>query len=314
MSNSINRGVKYVSLGLFVVLLLALVVLLLALLYTSYNSSISLQTITATMEAVAAKAESAHATAKEIENKVEAVDAQLANMETSITRAEATVVAVQTAVAPASPTITPTPTPTKPMIPVEVGVGITYQATSGPSMVLFPVDSLKVYRSYADFEADWPSDGPVTVRLALIETQEGSGEWQLFLADDEPIVDIGATPTGWSEYALLVERARTEESETAGEPSLAVEDLVFAEGPKQEIVASMPFERGETTFESLLYLADTGANPYLSRNLLLADESTRVTKYILVIFDPASGLPGDQCKRHCSTCQGISCWICWLCG
>jgi hypothetical protein len=234
-------------------------------------------------------------------------------METSITRAEATVAAVRTAVAP-TPPITPALAPTRPMIPVEVGVGITYQATSGPSMVLFPVDSLKVYRSYADFEADWPSDGPVTVRLALIETQEGAGEWQLFIADDEPNVDTGATPTRWSEYALLVERDRTEEGETAGEPSLTVEDLVFAEGPKQKIVASMPFERGETTSESLLYLAGAGANPYLSRNLLLADESTRVTKYVLVIFDPASGLPGDQCKLHCSTCQGVSCWICWLCG
>jgi hypothetical protein len=289
-------------------------VLLLALLYTSNSSSISPQTVTANMEAVAAKAESAHATAKEIENKVEMVDAQLANMETSIARVEATVAAAQTVVTPAPPTITPTPAPTKPMIPVEVGVGITYQATSGPGMVLFPVDSLKVYRSYADFEADWPPNEPVTVRLALIETQGGSGEWQLFIAADEPTVDTGAMSTGWSEYALLVERAKTEEGETAGEPSLTVENLVFAEGPKQKIVDSMPFERGETTFGSLLNLADTGANPNLSRNLLLADESTRVTKYILIIFDPASGLPGDQCKVHCSTCQGVSCWICWLCG
>ena len=306
MSNSINRGIKYVSLGLFVVLLLALVVLLLALLYTSYNSSTSLQPITATMEAVAAKAESARAAAQTIEAKLETLGAQaegvetpVAGIEIAVTAAETAVAAAQTAVASAPPTTTPTEL----MIPLDVGVGITYQAADGPGMIPFSVDNLKVYRSYADFEANWPLDGPATVRLALIETQESAGEWQLF--HTELPVGTGATPTDWSEYALLVELHPTR-----------TEELIFEEGLKQKIVTPELFivEPDSTTGDSLDTLEDAGAELDLSSKLLLADDSTGVPNYILIIFDPASGAGGDQCKAHCSACQGVSCWICWLCG
>jgi hypothetical protein len=316
MLSSTNPWVKYVLLGLFAVLLV-FVALSLAQLYTSYRLSVSMQRITSTVEAVAAKVESMPITARPFGDEEETLEAQVDAMTTAVASAEmaagTAVAAAQTAVA--SLTSTPSPPPPGSMIPLEVGIDITYQADNGPGMLLFPIDNLRVYQSDADFEVAWPLDGPATVRLALIETEVGSGEWRLFHAEQTIDSEV-ISPTGWSEYAVLVERAKTEEGETAGEPSSVFEELVFAEGPEQEIVASTSFtvEPGSTTSDSLDTLEeDARADLDLSSKLLLADNSTGVMRYTLVIFDPAAGAGGNRCKARCRNCQGVYCFICRFC-
>jgi hypothetical protein len=314
MTSSAGPWVKYAILGLFVVLML-FVALSLALVYTSYSLSVSVQRITATMGAVVAQAESALATAQAVEaGQAEAVGTAVAMAETALAVAETALAAAQPAGASVQPTSTLPSVSPGPLIPLEGGAGITYQAADGPGVRLFPVDAWDVYKNYADFEADresWPPDGPATVNLALIETQDGSGEWQLFHAG--PLADTVVTPTEWSEYALLVELGliEAEEGEDAGEPGLAVEGLVFDEGPGQKIVTSTLFtvEPGATTGDSVISLEDAGADPNLSSRLLLVDDSTGQTEYILIIFDPVSGSGIDRLRRYCSRCRGCY-WFC----
>ena len=312
MTSSADPWMKYAILGLFVVLMV-FVALSLALLYTTYSLFGSVQGVTATMGSVRAQADSALATAQAVEaGQAEAVGTAVAIAQTALAVAETASAAAPRSGASAQPTSTPSSASPGPLIPLEKGAGIAYQAADGPNVLLFPVDAWDVYKDFADFEADresWPSDGPATVRLALIETQDGSGEWHLFHA--EPIADAVATPTEWSEYALLVELSLTgaEEGGDADGPGLAVEQLVFDEGPGQKIVTTTPFtvELGATTGDSVFKLEDAGADPNLSSRLLLVDDSTGRPEYILIIFDPVSGSGSDRIRRFCSRCWGRYC-------
>jgi hypothetical protein len=321
MSNSMNRGVKYVSLGLLVVLLLALVVLLLALLYTSYNFSMSLPKATATMEAVVAKAESALAVAQTSEAKV---GTQADAMKTPIARAETAVAAAETAaVAPiavtlATPTTTPNPAPTGPMIPLDGGVAITYQAPDGSGgKVFYHVDSLRVYKEYAvTFDEEWASS--TTVQLALVVITEHE-EWQLFYPEAaRPVTESIATGfSGWSEYTLAAEpeRASGAGSGAVGEPGLVAANLFLSESPKQTIVTSTAFVDvdGDPTIDNLeSALSRQFLDKGNIRKLLLVQTVAGEPKYTLVVIAPTNPSGGDQEKHWCeSLCSWLGCmWIC----
>lgn len=317
MSNSINRGVKYVSFGLLVVLLLALVVLLLALLYTSYNFSMSIPKATATMEAVVAKAESALAVAQTSEAKVRA---QADAMKTPIARAETAVAAAETtaaaslAVTLATPTTTPNLAPTGPMIPLDVWVVITYQAPDeSDGKVLYHVDSLRGYRGYSSFHEEWASS--TTVQLALAIT--GHEEWQLFYPEAaRPVTESIATRfSEWSEYVLVAEPERTGgvESGAVGEPGLVAADLYLSESPKQTIITSTAFvdpDRhgvptiGDFEYDLRILYVDEGQ----IRKLLLAETVAGEPQYTLVLIDPYGPAPGDELKWWCTICPPCCGW------
>lgn len=323
MSNSINRGVKYVSLGLLVLLLLILVVLLLALLYTSYNFSMSLPKATATMEAVVAKAESALSVAQTSEAKVRA---QADALQTPIARAETAVAAAETAVAAAETTAvasiavtsaTPTTTPNlEPILLDVVWVAITYQAPDGSDgKVFYRVDSVQFYPLYDTdtIKGTWPS---ATVQLALVVIPEHE-EWQLCYPETaRPVAESIATGfSGWGEYLFVAEPERTGgvESGAVGEPGLVAADLYFREWPKQTIITSTAFVDSDgdgdltiSDFEDDLsrrYLP-----PGVTRKLLLAETVAGEPKYTLVIIDPNSPSPGDEQAWWCTICSICCRW------
>lgn len=238
---------------------------------------------------------------------VSAAETSIAAAETAVVAAETAVAVAQTAAAPAQPTITPTPPAPGPMIPLGGGIDIAYQAADGYHMAFYPIEDWKAYRGYSRFEDDWPSDGPATVRLALVKGQD-SEEWHLFYDEAEPIAGNGVTPTVWSGYTLLVELAGTEDGGTAGK-------LNFREGPEQIIGNSTPFTAGANTLDSLDALAEAGADIELdpsNSRLLLADDSVGRTKYTLVVFTPDAPAEDDEYLYWCMTYCDLIGWL-WIC-
>jgi hypothetical protein len=283
-----NQWSKYILPGL-------LLVLLLAFFYTTYSFSRSIQRLTASIEAREAQAS--------------AVTASIDEMEVTVAEAQSAAEQAQAAVESLKSALPPTPAPAELMIPLDGGVAITYQSADDHGMVLYPVDDWWLYKDYDEFRADWDLEGPARVLFALIETQEGAGEWQLLYA--KPVADVEAMPTGWSEYALLagLHPATTEESDAVGEPKWVAGELVFDESPRQKIVASTAFTvaTGVTTRDSLDSLRSAGANLPLASRLLLADDSTGEMKYTLIIFDFEFGAGGDWIRRWCSRCREAWC-------
>jgi hypothetical protein len=266
--------------------------------------------------------ESAIATAQAAE---EVAQTALAKSETALTTAQTAKEAAGTALTKseealtkAQTAITLTPTmlaselgPPKPICVLGGGVALRHQTSEGFDTILYhAVAGMEVYRSYGDFRQTWKDNGrwdqPGTVRLALIETEDNSAEWELFYIDS--MADGSERPwTAWNEYSLV----RVEGGETDGEFG-----LIYAEGPRKEVVASTPFAGGDDTIieVSLIDLEDEGAVLDRSGRLLLADDSSEETKYILIIFEDLMPSGGDQSTSWCSrVCQG-GLFCSWLCG
>jgi hypothetical protein len=215
---------------------------------------------------------------------------------TSSARAEAA--AATAIVAAQQPTMPARPAPAA-EIPVDGGVAIAYLSNGSSNLAFYTISRMVVYKDYQEFEDQWV-DSNAQVGLALIETEEGSNEWQL-IHTEEPST-TSATPTGWSEYTLLAALGRAE----ATQALTGTTGLVYEQEPEQKIVTSTLLVSGPIPVARL----STQQNRALISRLLLISESQGVRQNTLVIMDDDNGGGGDRKQRLCRRSARYRAWNC----
>ena len=275
--------------------------------------------ISATVGAVADKAETAVVAAQTTEARVDGLEPQVeTNRETgedTQAAAEAARRLAETAIARTEESDSPDAPSGGPGVPLNGGVTIAYDTPEGIDFVFYSADGLLVNRNYANFETEDVNQlsAAKTVALALVETGEGTNMWHLLYAPGILPITNTQVIRSWSEYTIFAEVAPSN-TETVPDETV-IGRLTFEEGPRQNIVAATEFEAGSVLLESLgrfkSALQDRGLSRNLTSRLLLVEEKEGQVIYTAVAFDPGAPAGTDSKRWYCRViCRRWCSWIC----